>query len=70
MKWTKERMLEADLVHGLGEGRTDTYRLSIEKTDDADGIRLDVPGWMVGDVEKAEMVVEAAKVIRKRLTGL
>jgi len=63
MKWTTERMHEAELTFT----ERDSYRLHIPKTDEQDGIVLDVPGWVVGDIKQAERVLEAAKVIRKRL---
>ena len=67
MKWNVERMEAADLIHGPDSVNTDTYRLRIEATEDEKGIMLDVPGWMVGDKEGAELRMQAAEIIRKRL---
>ena len=67
MKWTIDKMMSADMAHGPETLKSDTYRLSIPKVGDKSGNRLDVPGWMVGDIEMAETMILAAKVIRKRL---
>lgn len=47
MKWTDQRMLEAEIIHGPDSMNSDTYRLRIEGVDGKPGKQLDVPGWMV-----------------------
>jgi hypothetical protein len=66
-KWTEEEMKTADLVHGPDSTHSDTYRLHVPGTDDRTGKYLDVPGWMVGDQEGAELRMKAAEIIRQRL---
>lgn len=64
-EWTKEAMETAELIHGPDSMNSDTYRL----WDIEGGKMFDVPGWMVGDPEGAELKMYAAAVIRKRLAS-
>lgn len=66
---TEEEMWNAELIHGPTETKSDTYRLHIAKDGDAEGKWLDVPGWMVGDVEMARERMLAAAIIRERLNN-
>ncbi len=66
MKWIEDELRQANVIHGPDQMHSDTYRLSIPKTDEKKGKELDVPGWMVGDVDKAELVIRAARIIRDR----
>lgn len=66
-QWTEDKMRAAELTHGPDSVNTDTYRLSIPGEGDKPGMRLDVPGWMVGDPEGVRLRMQAAKIIRQRL---
>lgn len=66
-KWTSDKIRTANLEHGPDSVNTDTYRLHIEGEGDKPGHYLDVPGWMVGDQENAELRMLAAEIIRQRL---
>lgn len=67
MKWTDQRMREAEIIHGPDSMNSDTYRLRIEGVDGKPGKQLDVPGWMVGDPEGAALRMRAAAIIRERI---
>lgn len=66
-KWSDQELMSANLVHGPDSANTDTYRLHIEGEGDKAGKMLDVPGWMVGDIEATALRVRAAAIIRQRL---
>lgn len=66
MAWSDREMREANLIHGPDSMNSDTYRLHVEGQDGKPGKMLDVPGWMVGDPEGAELRLRAARIIRAR----
>lgn len=66
-EWTDTDLKEAELIHGPDSMNSDTYRLHIPGENDKRGRMLDVPGWMVGDQEGAELRMRAAEVIRLRV---
>ena len=68
MGWTDKEMQEAEIIHGPDRMHSDTYRLRIEPDGEKPGKELDVSGWMVGDLEMAELRMRAAKIIRGRLS--
>ena len=63
---TESEMWSAEIIHGLGAGRTDTYRL-IHLKEDGTQEFLDIQGWMVGDPDLAKEKCVAADVIRARV---
>jgi hypothetical protein len=60
-------MWNAQLIHGPNKAKSDTYRL-VSKTESGEEY-IDIPGWMVGDIEGSEERRRAADIIRARLFG-